>query len=628
MNKLQKLFLILTTLTVSAVFGADIVILKDFDDTTGFTEDVLRYCGPHFVTVSTVMEKKDILHAIESHAPKLFLFSSETIDKMFSDMKSTINIKTPYLSVGKRNSVPLKNSFFLTPVVSPEIAINGLSQFTGKKINSVGYIYGKENSTTLENEIETISETGITVKKRVVESGASEDELIYGVNRLSSSGISLFRIAEYGVVPTSIDSSILLADFIEKRSSAIISNSPVFSSTIFESTPIIKLRENRELTAAISALVALSKLQVQDSVDIAGFTVNTTVASVSIGTVRHFTLNRSHVDVLSYISDQIFKMETTPLQSWSELDIFPFLQPVLATDLEESEITIGNNLLNWFFSSKYYDVLSNIAIVVILILSLLYLILRRRRINRFSRRSVLFYPSALAKEKIECDDKMVLINKVVKKEKAYSYGCDSVEELSKQLRKFMADVFVIDWNLGRESVNFIKNELREYNLSSAVTVILVNAPESLRNSSEAYFSDAMVLVFNTMPDEYDVVDALHGKYKGRSTIEMSEFISGVIESDTLPGILQLLETSQKNGALIIEDKSPLSVLYYQNGRIVFAEDRFGNRGETAIFNGLNCKDGAYSFMLDRPAPAVQTSYGSMEILMEFAAALDHQQRAN
>ncbi len=629
MNILRNLYLLIFFVTVTS--ATDIVILRDIQDSSSFCDNVAKYSSYYSTSITDVKDKKDIISAINNISPELFIFRSDRVYNLLSDMSSTVDINIPFIKVGSSKGSLDSSNIYIEYMVSPEVAINGLSQFTGKSITSLGYIYSSSQLELAKNEISNIKNDHLEITEREVSDQPTVDEIVYGINKLNNRGISTFRIFESGTVIDNIDSSELVSNFVEKYASSIISNSSVFSNKKFSKTPIIIIRENRELTAAATALIATYRIKIgAKNSKKSNYSINTTVASVSIGAVKKFTLSRSHKDLFSYITDEIIEIGDTSYVSWGDIKKFPFISEINEIIEVSTKKSAGRSFLSFlkeFFKSKLYEVLSNMFLVIFLILAPILFFINKRRKKRYNRRSILLFTKSLEKCKIDIGDSEITLKKILKSEAITSISLDTIEQLQKQLRKFIPEIFIVDLSIGKGSLKLIKNELKDYSLSAAETVIIVNAPENFKESADAYFSNAEVLVFHKMPDEFDLIDAINGRYQGSSKIEKSEFISGAINGDNLTEILQLLEGGNKNGALIVEDKSPLSVIYYKDGRIVFAEDRFGNRGESAIYNGLNCKKGSYSFMLNRKAPTTSFSFGAMEILLEFAAASDHRNMA-
>jgi hypothetical protein len=626
MKNLYKLFIFF--IVVFTATATDIVIFKDLEDSSSFFETVSDYSNYYSTSVLEISEKKDIISALNTYSPKIVIFRSDKIEKMFTHMKSTIDLNIPLVSVNSSLKNDTINTIYINPIVSPEVAITGLSQFTGETITSLGYLYSSSNKKIIKNEINRIDNNYLKIIEREVSDDVSDDEIIYGINKLANSGISNFRIADSGPILDKISSSKNVSEYFEKYVSSIISSSEVFSDSKYKSTPIIKIKENINLVAATTALIATYRVKIGKNDSLNFYNVNSTIATVSIGNVKTYVLNQSHNEFLNFIENDIKSFESSDSIGWTSLKKIPFINQKINSknknSIDVSEAVIGG--VSTVFNSKFYDVLSNFLIFIIILFSpIIYIIIKMKR-KKYSSRKVLLFKSDLEKTKIEVGDSEIFLKKILKKEHLNAILIDTIEELQKKLRKTMPDIFIVDWNVGRDSLKLIKNKIKNHKLSSAETVIIVNAPKNINNSSEVYFSNAEVYIFENLPDKYDLVDIFNGNYSGSSKLEKSEFISGNISGDTLPEIFQLLENGGKNGALIIEDSSPMVVIYYKNGKIIFAEDRFGNKGETAIFNALDCKKGTYSFMLNRVAPAESFSFGAMEILLELAAASDAQSR--
>jgi len=87
-------------------------------------------------------------------------------------------------------------------------------------------------------------------------------------------------------------------------------------------------------------------------------------------------------------------------------------------------------------------------------------------------------------------------------------------------------------------------------------------------------------------------------------------------------VLQFIEIGSKTGCLLIETERPFGLIYFLNGRIIYAATAQEIIGKEAVFMILNLKNGNFRFILNRKPKSSNANLSTLEVLMEWTKALD------
>ncbi|MGM0462636.1 MAG: DUF4388 domain-containing protein [Fibrobacterota bacterium] len=260
----------------------------------------------------------------------------------------------------------------------------------------------------------------------------------------------------------------------------------------------------------------------------------------------------------------------------------------------------------------WYNIIVSILLAGTVLIIIILLI--TRTLHQRNRIAVLF-PPTLKKAKISDDRNSRYLKKVLKKEGFTTLFPGSLLSMQKLIQKRMPDVFLVDWRHKR-AVAYMQKELKTYSLSSAETIVVFNIPERRKKEQENAFGMATTLLYSGLPAREELIQDMQTRNQS------NEELSGKIKEEGLTSILPILETNKNTGCLVIEDDSPLSILYYDQGRIIHSEDRLGNTDLEAVFTGLSCRKGTFRFLSDKTALTQTMDLGAMEILLEHSRRTD------
>jgi hypothetical protein len=102
----------------------------------------------------------------------------------------------------------------------------------------------------------------------------------------------------------------------------------------------------------------------------------------------------------------------------------------------------------------------------------------------------------------------------------------------------------------------------------------------------------------------------------------SSALAGDIAAGNLLEVLQFIEIGSKTGCLLIEMGHPFAIICFKNGRIIFAATADKITGRDAIFKVLDLKIGKFRFVLDKKPKESNVNLSTLEVLMEWAKAVD------
>ncbi|HAJ79832.1 MAG TPA: hypothetical protein DCO75_08675, partial [Fibrobacteres bacterium] len=167
--------------------------------------------------------------------------------------------------------------------------------------------------------------------------------------------------------------------------------------------------------------------------------------------------------------------------------------------------------------------------------------------------------------------------------------------------------------------------------SSSFIVIFYNVPDPaeisrLNRSPYIYY---VGLVFS----DRDIFKIITPLIMSEKTVERSfkksvqnSALEGEIGSGNLVEVMQFIEIGKKTGCLYISLKMPLGIIYFEQGRITYSAAP-GSKGENALNDILNLKDGHFNFVLDKVSSEKNLNCSTLEVLMEWTKSKDEADRA-
>jgi hypothetical protein len=395
--------------------------------------------------------------------------------------------------------------------------------------------------------------------------------------------------------------------------------------------PLISIRPDSVFTEHAAAFLIALTVEEKLPDNIHGIYIDNSIAALSYQAITHYTLREMPGNISRRLK-QYLENPRAALPTWvTTQDIFgerlnvdttptpPSVHSEIPEISEEPTATspymIPKQIRSAIFTiitHPWYNIIVSILLAGTVLIIIILLI--TRSLHQRNRIAVLF-PPKLKKAKISDSRGTKYLSKVLKKEGFTALFPGSLLSMQKLIQKRMPDVFFVDWRHKR-AVAYMQKELKTYSLSSAETIVVFNIPERRKKEQENSFGMATTLLYSGLPARQELIQDMQTRNQS------NEELSGKIKEEGLTSILPILETNKSTGCLVIEDDSPLSILYYDQGRIIHSEDRLGNTDLEAVFTGLSCRKGSFRFLSDKTALTQTMDLGAMEILLEHSRRTD------
>lgn len=195
----------------------------------------------------------------------------------------------------------------------------------------------------------------------------------------------------------------------------------------------------------------------------------------------------------------------------------------------------------------------------------------------------------------------------------------------KLIYHYLPDAVVVDWQIGRNTPVVMEHILSSKSLTNNIFVLYYNLPdpdnapksESIPNSHYLGISFTDRELFKEITP---LIITGEKKHTIRKSIESSA-LQGDIADCNLSEVFQFVEIGTKTGCLLIEDKEPSGIIYFNNGIIIYAASKH-HTGEKAVFDILNLGSGQFYFVHGRKPKSSNCSVDTRHVLFEWAKVTD------
>ncbi len=185
------------------------------------------------------------------------------------------------------------------------------------------------------------------------------------------------------------------------------------------------------------------------------------------------------------------------------------------------------------------------------------------------------------------------------------------------------DLLIIDWKFERNIVSYMERLFSGIANAKKILCIVYNTPDPAAMRPGRIFSNTVFLDLNFSDrDIFKLVTPLILSDKSAQKSTQSSALQGNIADGNLLEVLQFIEIGSKTGCLLIETDRPFGLIYFLNGRIIYAATAQEIIGKEAVFMILNLKEGNFRFILNRKPKSSNANFSTLEILMEWTKALD------
>ncbi len=187
------------------------------------------------------------------------------------------------------------------------------------------------------------------------------------------------------------------------------------------------------------------------------------------------------------------------------------------------------------------------------------------------------------------------------------------------------DILLIDWRFERNIFSFTERLFSAVPNANSILCIVYNTSDPSVMRPGRVLSNTAFLGQNFSDrDIFKLVTPLIISESSKNVQKsmQSSALQGNIADGNLLEVLQFIEIGSKTGCLLIETDRPFGLIYFLNGRIIYAATAQEITGKDAVFMILNLKDGNFRFILNRRPKSSNVNLSTLEILMEWTKAVD------
>jgi uncharacterized protein YgiM (DUF1202 family) len=187
------------------------------------------------------------------------------------------------------------------------------------------------------------------------------------------------------------------------------------------------------------------------------------------------------------------------------------------------------------------------------------------------------------------------------------------------------DIVLVDWKFDRNILTSLERLFATMPGSEHVLFIIYNVPDPATMRPSRILPN-MTYLGNAFSDRdiFQIVTPLIVSENNRNVQKsvQSSALEGEIGEGNLIEVLQFIEIGRKSGCLLVETDRPFGLIYFLEGRIVYAATASGIMSKDAIFTILNLKSGKFRFVTNKRPKTTNINFSTLEVLMEWTKAVD------
>jgi SH3-like domain-containing protein len=193
------------------------------------------------------------------------------------------------------------------------------------------------------------------------------------------------------------------------------------------------------------------------------------------------------------------------------------------------------------------------------------------------------------------------------------------------LSKSYPEVVLVDWKFDRNILTSLERLFATMPGSEKALFIIYNVPDPASMHPSRILPNMTYLgtAFSDR-DIFKIVTPIiiSETNKNMQKSVQSSALEGEIGDGNLLEVLQFIEIGRKSGCLLVETDRPFGLIYFTDGRIVYAATAQKVMGKDAIFYILDLKSGKFRFVTDKRPKVTNINLSTLEVLMEWTKALD------
>ncbi len=201
--------------------------------------------------------------------------------------------------------------------------------------------------------------------------------------------------------------------------------------------------------------------------------------------------------------------------------------------------------------------------------------------------------------------------------------------LTTVIDSYIPDIIMIDWNLDKTISNTVERILLAGNNAISTLVVIYNVPDpsSMFPSPNMHMSFLGISItdkdLTKIVKQLEFVNDRTATDSGTKESESSTAaLAGEIAGGNLSEVMEYIEAGQKTGCLIIDIGNPVCLIYFSDGRIIYAATADGLVAKDALFAALELKKGTFRFLLNKKPKAANTNMSTLEVLMSWTKEID------
>ncbi|MBN1761014.1 MAG: DUF4388 domain-containing protein [Chitinispirillaceae bacterium] len=198
-------------------------------------------------------------------------------------------------------------------------------------------------------------------------------------------------------------------------------------------------------------------------------------------------------------------------------------------------------------------------------------------------------------------------------------------QLKDAIQQSRPEVVLIDYQFEKEVVASVERICARLDENDSILYLVYNVPDPSTMKPGSVLPKTAFLGSKFSDRELFklVTPLIRGTDVGRIQKSVqSSALAGDIAEGNLLEVLQFIEIGSKTGCLLVEMEKPFAIICFKNGRIIFAATADKITGREAIFKVLELKTGKFRFVLDKKPRESNVNLSTLEVLMEWAKAID------
>jgi hypothetical protein len=200
-----------------------------------------------------------------------------------------------------------------------------------------------------------------------------------------------------------------------------------------------------------------------------------------------------------------------------------------------------------------------------------------------------------------------------------------IHEFEGLINHHIPDVILVDWLSDTYIQQSLEKILVSKSTTSNILVLFFNVPDiSLIQRSVTLPNTQYITGTFSDRDIFNIISpfVITGEKRHfiRKSVEISA-LQGDVALSNMTDVFQFIEIGKKTGCLLILEEKPIGIVYFDEGRIIYAVSQNAT-AEKAIFEILSLKKGQFNFISEKKPKEPNCSISTLNVLMEWSKVTD------